>query len=288
LVEKFLIIGGDSQIGSYYTQKYPNVSVGTTRRKEKLLENASSIYLNLEEDISQWSPPIEISAAVILSAITSIEKCQQNPVYATYINVEQTKKLIEILHEHNIFIVFPSTNLVFNGTKPYQKIVDATSPQTEYGRNKRDIETFLIESDINSSIIRFSKILTPNNHLIQTWIKNLKQGIPIHPFYDMYISPISISFACMIIEMVLEKKITGIIQVSAGDEISYAKIAYHIAERLGYNEKLIQPISWKSSDIQMSHVPEHTTLDSTRLKYELDVKVPDVKITIDEIIEHYG
>ncbi|WP_373840299.1 sugar nucleotide-binding protein [Methanospirillum sp.] len=286
--EKYLIIGEDSQIGSFFTRRYSDISVGTTRRREKVSHRSSGIYLNLEEDLSLWAPPKGVTSAVIFTAVTSIEKCQRNPEYARFINVEKTKNLIDILHKNNIFIVFPSTNQVFNGTIPYQKVGDTPSPQTEYGKNKLEVENYLLINKIESSIIRFSKIIPPDYPLFQTWITSLKQGESIHPFHDMVISPVSISFACMVIRILLEKKLTGIFQVSADDDISYANIAHDIGTKLGYNGSLIQPVSWKTSDIQLNHVPEHTTLDTTKLRNDLGIKIPDIRIIIDEIMEYYG
>lgn len=285
--EKYLIIGKDSQIGSYLCTKYPNKIIGTTRRKDENLGESSFIYLNLEEDISQWNPPNGVTAAIILTAITSIEKCQSDPLYARFINVKQTKKLIDILKLNKIFMVFPSTNQVFDGKTPYQKIEDDISPQTEYGKNKADVESYLLNNDVNCSIIRFSKIISPENHLINSWINNLKKGMPIYPFYDMVISPIPISLACSIIKIIMRDRISGIIQVSGLEDIPYSNVAYSIAEKLGYDKTLIQPVSWKNSENPMIYVPEHTTLDTYRLTADLGIRIPKFDVIIEEIIEYH-
>jgi dTDP-4-dehydrorhamnose reductase len=281
---KILLVGKDSQIGSYFFNHYPGISIGTTRRKDEQSRDSKSLFLDLSDDISQWLPPDNIHCAIILSAVTSIDVCKSDMQLSRFINIDQTIKLIKILKEDNIFIIFPSTNLVFNGDTPFQKSDDIRTPVTAYGKMKAEMETFILENHIQGSIVRFSKIISPDNKLIISWIHNLKTGIKIYPFYDMYLSPIPISIVCNVLYQIAEKHLPGIIQVSGNEDISYADLAFYISRKLGYDYNLIEPVSWRNSGIDLETVPLHTTLNTARLRDELGISIPDICTTIDLIL----
>lgn len=283
---KILVIGMNSLIGTHFISLYPEISIGTTRKTDPH-RRGSGIFLDIDNDLSTWTPPEDLEGAIILTAITSGERCRNEPEYTRKINVEQTINLIRILEKQRVFFIFPSTSLVCNGNYPFSGIEEDLDPKTEYGRQKKLVEDYITKNQIYCSTIRFSKILTPQNILIRTWVEDMKKGTIIQPFSDMFLSPIPMSFVCKLIYMIIMEKRTGLFQVSATDEISYADMASYIAKKNRYSKSLIQPVSWRIGAPDLEHVPLHTTLDLTRIREILAIPVPDSLQALDSAVRTY-
>ena len=280
----YLIVGGDSTIGSGLVavlEAGGNPILSTTCFHSNV--NDRCFFLDLSDDVKYWQmPSAQIKTAIICAAITSHEQCQLNPEHSWRVNVSGTVELASRLIDSGAFVIFLSSNAVFNGESSFVKHTDPVSPQTEYGRQKAEAEVQLLKLGDNVAIVRFSKVITSTMQLITGWIRNLKAGNKIHPFSDMVIAPVPIDFAVNILLKVAIKHISGIIQVSATQDITYADLARHIALKLGCKEELVQPISFR--DVGFSYASGTTTLDSSRL-LELGLRLPDVWTCVDETFE---
>src|SRR4029077_13292605 len=99
--------------------------------------------LDLSQPPESWPALPECRAAVFCAAMTNLEQCRRDPAESRRINVVQTLHLARRLAEQNCFVVFISTNLVFDGAKPFRRQDDPTCPRTEYGRQKAEVEAAL-------------------------------------------------------------------------------------------------------------------------------------------------
>lgn len=275
-----LIVGAQSTIGQKLVESYQRRggAVWETTRHHNLLDKQRS-FLDLSGDVSQFTlPSNSIKTAFICAAVTSQEQCRRNPTESRQVNVEGTVNLAKRLIQLGVHVVFISSNLVFDGIKPFANANDPYSPQTEYGRQKVETESELLKLGDLISIVRFSKILSPNFPLFNDWIQNLNLGKNISPFWDMFMAPIPIDFAVDVLIKVAERQIIGVFQVSATQDISYAKAALYISRKLRFDEKHINPVSCRTSGIEFA--PLHTSLDISRLKSELGLSPPGVYETI--------
>jgi dTDP-4-dehydrorhamnose reductase len=282
-----LIIGADGNFGRILSEqlgKSGKKVLGTTRRQGAI--SKSHIFLNLSNELTDWYPPAPVEVAFFCAAVTSLEQCRQNPEESRKINVRSTISLAKKLVDSGTFVIFPSTNLVFDGSLPYRQAEDPVSPQTEYGRQKAEVEAQLLLSLGNSvSIVRFTKILTSHTPIIKQWIQDLSKKTVIHPLSDMLLAPVSLAFAVEVLLKVAEIKPPGIIQVSGERDVTYAEIAYRIASFLGVSSDLVQPITSADAGLEREATPQHTTMDNTRLVFHLGISPPPVWDVIDEIVK---
>lgn len=278
-----LVVGADATLGRSLSSAYEEMDIPlwkTTRQQSHA--GPWSLFLDLSEDMAQWPLPREsIGVAFLCAAVTSQKLCQLEPEFTRKINVSGTVVLARRLVEAGAFIVFPSTNLVFDGGAPFMKSEDIVTPQTEYGRQKAEAESQLLQLGNRIAIVRFSKIIAPGMPLLMNWIHDLKAGKSIHPFSDMMMAPISLTFATNVLCHIAENKISGITQMSAANDVTYAECARYIARKLCIDPDLIEPISYKESGIHFS--PQHTTLDSTRL-VEFGLPSPPPLNAIDQLL----
>ena len=278
-----LIVGSDGLLGRALADALPAAGwnvITTTRRAGEISDQ--SLLLDLSNNVTEWNSPAGINASFLCAAATSLAACRENPEQSARVNVENTFLIADKLVKAGAFVVFPSTNLVFDGSALQCPADAPVRQQTEYGRQKAEAERRIIGLD-KTVVVRFTKIVWPDMPIVRGWIHDLKSGRAIRPFSDMVLSPISISLAVDVLIQVAEKKLAGIVQVSGDRDISYADLARHIAERIGAPPELVQPVRIQDSRIQIEATPAHTTLDTARLESELGIRAPDVWETIDSV-----
>lgn len=285
--KSWLVIGRDGKLGSSLLRelKARNETVfGSSRKSTKYQKDL--IFLDLEQDISNWQPPEGVHSAFICAAISNIRTCEENKEKAAKVNFQNTSLLARRLIEHNIFTVFPSSNMVFDGSIAHSRDSDITMPTTEYGKHKAEIEKVLLTYGNNVSIVRFSKIVNQDCKLIRSWIKRLKEGKHIHPAYDMVIAPVSLSFASKVLLKIGKCHLPGILQLSAKKDVRYSDIAYHIADRMGAKADLVQPVFFNEISTPPVSEYRHTTLDVSRIEQELGITAPDPLEAIEEVMNY--
>ena len=279
-----LVIGADGLIGralTDYLTRAGETVLETTRRLDTISERR--VFLDLSEGVSDWRPPCQVSVAYLCAAVTSLERCRREPAQSATVNVQNTVALAKILVASGTFVIFLSTNLVYDGSIPFRKTDDSVCPRTEYGRQKAEAEKQLLALGDLISIVRFTKVLGPNMPLFKGWIEALQSNEIIHPFSDMVLAPVPLSFAVDVLYRVVELRPSGIVHVSSEKDVTYEQVARHIAQRIGASPDLVQPIRSKESGIKLEAIPSHTTLDTTRLRVKLGMEPPDVWSTIDSV-----
>lgn len=275
-----LVIGSDSCIGAALTQASGSSKIyQTTRRKNTISPNR--IYLDLNQDLAHWHAPEIPAVAYFCAGITSPEECHRNKTGSTKINVDQTLTLAKWLIREGAFVIFISSNLVFDGTIPFREADEPVCPKTEYGRQKAEVEKQLLSFGSSVAILRLSKMFGPNNNLINKWKNTLEQGQTIFPFLDMSVSPLPLFFIIQTLKRIAELRLAGITQVSGNQDISYEEIARFAAKLLRASPDLIKPVKGSDAIPDLEHIPKFTTLNSERLKFETGLVPPDVFETLE-------
>ena len=119
---KILILGGDSKIGKalYLDLIKNNLKVFKSTRREKTGIDEFYLDLSIELDFSKL-PNENYNFVFFCISITSIDFCKKNILETNNINVNQTIKLINYFYKKGTFIVYFSTNLVFDGINHIMK-----------------------------------------------------------------------------------------------------------------------------------------------------------------------
>lgn len=279
-----MVIGGDGFLGRGIEKslRRSGKEVITTSRKKQCLSD-SCVYLNLAEGVSSWEIPSGVDAAFFCAAITSMEQCRIHPGESRMVNVESTIELAGKLMKKGIPVIFPSTNLVFDGRIPDRKANDSVCPRSEYGRQKTAAETGLMGLGQNVFVVRFSKVIGMQTQFINDWIERLKCRTTIYPFSNMVLAPIPIDFASKVLVEIADSKGFGIWQVSAKEDITYEELARPVARKIGVSQRYVQSMKVCDSEFGLESIPEHTTLDTFRIENELGLKPPDIRETIDSL-----
>ena len=185
------------------------------------------------------------------------------------INVDATLRLIDRLLARGIYVVYLSTNQVFDGSMPNVPPDAPVNPISEYGKQKARTENelkVLIQQGAPLSILRLAKVISPQMPLLKGWVETLATARPIRAFQDMMIAPAPISTVTEAIAALMRGGSPGVYQLTGPRDVSYADVGLYIAQQLRVNCDLVKTVSAKSSGLPIGATPPHTTLDSTALR----------------------
>jgi dTDP-4-dehydrorhamnose reductase len=281
LNEAVLVVGADSMIGAALLTAFNENDVpvtGTTRRPP-----SEHHFLDLADDPSTWQVPFA-QTAIICAGVTRLKACHDNPSGTALINVDQIGALVERLLDAGTFVIYLSSDKVFDGTRPHIAPDAAYSPVTEYGRQKMRAEAYLLKHEAHAAILRLSKVLGDDNPLFASWMASLKRGEVITPFSDMFLAPISVRTIVTVVQLIVMARMGGIWQLSGQEDVSYADVGRHAARILGVDESLVQPMKMADSGLMPDPAGPYTSMNVDRLQSAFGVSPPDVWWTLESTL----
>lgn len=285
--KKVVIVGAESMIGGELSRLFSAhgwLVIETVRHPK----SSGQFQLVLSEHPVEVTEYSDCDAAVICAGITSLEQCQHHPNETALINVDATVNFIKALGEIGVPSIFLSSNLVFNGLGAHVAEGTPVDPSSEYGRQKAQVEAIFSEHGTEGAVLRLTKVLGYQYALFDGWLAELERGNVIHPISDMVFAPVSLAMATDAIFRILEMTARGIFHLSASTDISYADAATYMAQRMGYAENLIQPISRAKAGHIPAIAPLNTTLHMGRSLDVLQIIQPDPYLSLEAYIDRAG
>lgn len=268
-----LIIGCNSRIAKFIKHKF---------RKENLLladkKKGFDYYIDLE-NIYEIELDPRITHAILFSGITSIEFCDKNPTFAEIINGKNSIKLINMLNKKGIKVLFPSSTCVFSSMKLDENFESTkTNSDNKYGQIKSFVEKNIIRNKLNT-ILRISKVITPDDKLLTFWKKELTNKREIQPFYDLKISPVSVFTVADYLYQWYIKDFSGIVHLSPSSDITYYELAKKLCSFLSVNASLIKAKSTNDLTQKIIYNPKISFLSCAgENSKKLDLKIQLKKI----------
>jgi len=288
---KFLVTGSAGLIGrqvvkdlsethevfSCYNKSKPEFGIPT---KMDLLNHEM-----ISNVLSEKNPDVVIH----LGAMTAVDLCDAQQDNALKINSQATEILAKECSKINSFMVYVSTDYVFDGNTGMYEENDTTNPLGFYGKSKLLGEKSIQNFSSNWCIARTSTPfgLHPTKKSFPIWvIENLQKQKQIDVLTDQFTSPTYVpSLSRMLIE-ISERHLTGIIHVAGASKISRYEMASLVSDKLGLDGKLLREIS--INDIKWeAQRPKDSSLNVSKAISILNQKPQkidhDVNLFIDEI-----
>jgi len=259
-----LIIGGDSTIGSALAASLAKENIpciATSRR-----ENSGHLQLNLAAHPDSWPELPKAEIAYFCAAITKLDICESDPETTSIINVKHLQALAEKLQASGTFIVFLSSNQVFNGESPYPKTTDTPNPMNEYGKQKASFEKWLLARPYPAAVLRLTKVLSGPLPMLLQWEKTLSNNQTIEAFDNLIFAPIPLAAVLLALTDIGTHKRPGIFHLSGTHDISYHMIAEKLAARLGVSPDLVRRVSAEHKGVLPQFLPKHGTLKSSEFE----------------------
>lgn len=278
-----LVIGAHGVLGRSVSERLR--TLGHTVVEASRRPTADALPLEIDAMAASWALPPGVTTAYFCAAVTSQTSCRDAFAQAYAINVTNTVLLIRRLVEAGVFVVFPSTNLVFDGSQPQVSAESARCPRTAYGRMKSEAEIRILAIGGSVGVVRLTKVVHAHLPVFARWRTSLTQGLTVQPFHDMVFSPLPLHEAVSVLLAVGRNRVTGVTQAAAQDDVSYAQACRLLARHLTVPEALVTPVSWHDSDVLLEHVPEHTTLDTTRAEQLFGFRPPRAQEALEEVFD---
>lgn len=223
----------------------------------------------LKEEIKKIQPNFIINTA----AMTNVDACENDKLACDTLNVTVVKWLTDISRELNAHIVHISTDFIFDGKKGFYKETDPPNPLSYYGESKLKSEVVLTSSKIDFTILRtilvYGKVYDMSRTNIVLWVKKmLEENKEITIVDDQYRTPTYVEDLALACKISIDKKATGIFNISSNKLLSIYEIAQQIAVVFHLDKSLIKPISTAALN-QTAPRPAKTGFDLSKTNKEL-------------------
>lgn len=178
------------------------------------------------------------------AAISSAEAVRRDPDRANAINVEATGRLADWSARHERRIVYTSTDLVFDGSRPWWREEDAARPVLAYGRTKLAGERPVLAAP-RGLVARVALLYGPSRSGRESYLDRtiaaLRRGEPQSFFDDEYRTPLDLATAAAILARLAESELTGLIHVAGLERVSRFDLIRRIVLALGLDPLAVRP-----------------------------------------------
>jgi dTDP-4-dehydrorhamnose reductase len=281
---RFLIVGADSVTGAAFARlarQLGNTTYETTRRPDTA--DANRLYLDLaSDDVGRVELP-KVDVAFFCAAVSGFARCRADPVLARRVNVEGTSITAHQLVANGAYVVLLSSTAVFDFQTPQVAPDAPTRSRTLHGQIKAAAERVFLDPSFEGSVLRLTKVFTPDTGLIPSWINALRQGERITAFSDLHIAPISLDDATGAMLAVAKDRGRGVYQMSGAKDVSYFDVAIHLARAMGCPIELVQEKRAQDMGVPAEDIARYTTLDGSRLMRLTHRPAPEPYEVIDRV-----
>ncbi|WP_347173840.1 SDR family oxidoreductase [Polaribacter uvawellassae] len=224
----------------------------------------------LAEKAKQISPDFIINTA----AMTNVDECENDRTGCYELNVNVVEYLTAICSEINAHLIHISTDFIFDGETGNYTEEAVPNPLSYYGETKLLSEKFLQKSTINFTILRTILVYGLVNDMsrsnIVLWVKeSLEKNKEITIVDDQFRAPTFVEDLALACKISIDKKATGIFNISSNKLLSIYQIAQEIAETFQLDKTLIKPISTSTLN-QTAPRPPITGFDLTKTNNVLE------------------
>ena len=186
---------------------------------------------------------VEADLVVLAGGVATVDACERDPAGSRTVNVESCLAAARTWAPRGAHVVAFSTSQVFDGSVPRPPVTAAPSPSGEYGRQKVDLERALRDVAGRVTVLRLTKVVGPSWSRLIEWRAALESGSRIVAYADLGFSPVPEDGVAAAVVAALAARRTGIVHLSARDEMRYVDFARIVARSVGADPALVDAAS---------------------------------------------
>jgi len=250
---KLLITGASGLLGSKLCELAirKNYEVYSAYSQHKPLHGTQIRFdVSNKNAVEKIFEKIKPEAVVHAAALTNVDKCELEKELAWKTNIEGTENIAKSCKKHQVFLVYVSTDYVFDGEKGMYKETDKPAPINYYGLTKlkgeESVKNLTNKYCIARPSVIYGSIPATGKINFALWLLDkLKRKEKAKIVTDQWNSPtLNTNLANEILE-VLERKLTGIFHLAGATRLSRHEFAKLLAETFSLDRNLIKPVSSK-------------------------------------------
>lgn len=282
-----IVFGADGSIGKALVQalaRADRVVYSTTRRPATV--SGKRLFVDLAASNLDTIPLPKVDIAYFCAATVSYAQCRADPDMARQVNLTSPVSLARRLVAAGARVVLLSTSAVFDGRLPCVPAERPTCPVTLYGELAAEAERQFSALGEKSSVVRLTKLITPDAKRFIDWIGELSSGNQIVAFSDLRMAPISLEDVLSALLAIGDRPVSGIFQISGSKDISYYDAARHLALRLGVDPALVVERRAIDAGVPIEEIPKFSSLDAMRFFELTGRKAPEPEAVIESVFQN--
>ncbi len=208
--------------------------------------------------------------------MTDVDACEKDPGLAMEQNVLVSSTIAEWAHAHKSFLLYISTDAVFDGTEGGYAEDAHPKPLNAYARTKLMAEEAVRSICPESLILRTSLYGWNSRDRLGfgEWVlRGLLEKERRTMFTDVYFSPLYAGDLARVILDLIPMRATGVYHAGASDGCSKYAFAHLLAEVFGLDTEPIVPVSIEDVSLAAQR-PRDTTLRIGKLRNLLGRPMP--------------
>ena len=202
-----------------------------------------------------------------------MDVCEKDKEGTRKLNVELTEFLGRFCKENGAWLLFISTDYVFDGKSPPYKPNSPTNPLNEYGRSKAEAEMRARKADWGAGVLRVPLLYGPVEHLSEcsatAVFKDVLEGIPKDVDDYNVRFPTYVGDVAAVCRRLAERKMkhcgfSGIFHFSASQAMTKYQMAQKMAEIAGISCSHLRPV--RAPTPSDASRPHNAKLDTSILR----------------------
>lgn len=261
MAKKLVIFGGSGFVGGNMAKiaQRNGWEVVIADNRPVPLAEYSLVDITDKNSVEKVIGEINPTAVVNVAAIADVDLAEREKELAHKVNVDGAKNVADSCASRGIRYVFFSSDAVFDGEKSSYKENDPLGPVNYYGRTKMEAEKAVLQACPRAAVIRISLVLgypiESGNSFFANLHSKLKEGKDIPtPTYEIR-TPVDVYTLSECVLELCGNDYAGILHIGATDSISRFDLTRQLAQRMGFNEKMIRPQT--TPEAKAGRAPRH-------------------------------
>ena len=284
---KYIVTGSAGLIGSQLVndlEKSGEIVYSCYNNVKPLCGIPTKLNLLNLEDIHKFFKKIQPDVIIHSAALTDVEKCEVEPKLANSINVKSTEIIAKEAENLDSYLMYISTDYVFDGKKGSYRETDLTNPLNHYGKTKLSGEKIIKDKTSKWSIIRTSTPFGTHSFkkTFPVWVfENLKNNKKINVLEDQFTSPTYVPNLSKMILEIITRNLEGFFHLSGSTKISRFEFAKIVLEKFNLDSSLLNPVKIDSMPWK-AHRPIDSSLNISKINTILKTKSYTIKQSFDD------
>ena len=284
---RVLITGSNGQLGSEIKELATNY-----KKLDFIFKDLPELDISNFKALQAFIIDHNINAVINCAAYTAVDKAEEESIIATKVNYEGVLNIVNALAKVNGKLIHISTDYVFDGDHflPYKELYPV-SPIGVYGETKGSGELAVINSDIDSVVIRTSWLYSSyGNNFVKTMLRLGSEKENLGVIFDQVGTPTyarDLAITCL--DILCGASSAGISKngnlyhYSNEGVTSWYDFAISIMELGGVNCK-VKPIQTKDYPT-LARRPHYSVLNKSKIKTDFKIEIPYWRDSLKDCIE---
>lgn len=276
---KVLVTGSKGQLG------YDVIKELDKRGHAAIGVDVGEMDITDETRVKQVITASNVEAVIHCAAYTAVDAAEDNEEICRKINVEGTRNIARVCQEHNLKMLYLSTDYVFDGEGevPWSP-EDERNPLNVYGQTKYEGELAVEELVKQHFIVRISWVFGLNgNNFVKTMLNLGKSRSVANVVCNQFGSPTYTADLAVLLTDMIESEEYGSYHASNEGICSWYEFACEIFKKAGMTVE-VTPVDSSAFPVKAKR-PKNSRLNKDKLEQKGFHRLPDWQDALERYLQ---